>query len=575
MGTWRNVGGISSYVDASLLTSPNPVYHTNESSDDITPADSFTPELHQAAVNVSALPRKSEALAGPVGTKDSLEQHSTELIFDDLAILPKPVPTVVAPNAKLKGLDDGAGINLRVSNATRSAAQLMDSSVFGASDEELSEISDDDSVILAPVTSRATRGRQRQELTKSRKSVQAQKLSVNRRILDSDDDLPQNTLPSRGTQDGKTVRKSTKPIRAVDVDSEDDAGDKLMPPVVSASNHPLAPVTPVKQLGRRAAPVTLGISEASSGLNDASNLTLPARARGVKSGNSKTRSAGVDIDSSSALTVSAQITGAQSVADASSRSCGFPEKAKKTDEKISHTSNRFPVTKVVDTMDTKKRGREDDYASPRSTGLPKTSPRPPKRHRGAEGPDNTVGILPETTESQVLRPRVTAATRATKKYRGKKGRTSSPLPTSPTAVDYDELPVSSTTFKVKRNAVAEKSSSPIGARSRVEAMKGKKPKVEGNSSGSKNVTKGKPKRLVANHQVKPAYAPTPSVPVIDITEDSPTNNSRGGRIISLKVLPPVSGVCLSCSFTLAYLTICIAAEGRRYSTGGSIYDGDV
>lgn len=47
---------------------------------------------------------------------------------------------------------------------------------------------------------------------------------------------------------------------------------------------------------------------------------------------------------------------------------------------------------------------------------------------------------PENTESQVLRPRRTAATRATKHYRGKKNKSSSPVPSDPPSVDYDEVP---------------------------------------------------------------------------------------------------------------------------------------
>lgn len=48
-------------------------------------------------------------------------------------------------------------------------------------------------------------------------------------------------------------------------------------------------------------------------------------------------------------------------------------------------------------------------------------------------------IPSERTDSQVLRPRETAATRATKRYRGKKDRSSSPT-VAAQQIDYDELP---------------------------------------------------------------------------------------------------------------------------------------
>lgn len=66
-------------------------------------------------------------------------------------------------------------------------------------------------------------------------------------------------------------------------------------------------------------------------------------------------------------------------------------------------------------------------------------PRPPKKTRNTANDDDE-SIPSEITESQVLRPRRTAATRATRRYGGKKRQTSSPAPSCPSDTDYDEIP---------------------------------------------------------------------------------------------------------------------------------------
>ncbi|KAI0957280.1 hypothetical protein AcW1_005724 [Taiwanofungus camphoratus] len=67
-----------------------------------------------------------------------------------------------------------------------------------------------------------------------------------------------------------------------------------------------------------------------------------------------------------------------------------------------------------------------------------------KRPRRTTANHNPEPAIPsERTESQVLRPRATAATRATKKYRGKKEQPSSLADIVSKKIDYDELPTSS------------------------------------------------------------------------------------------------------------------------------------
>lgn len=64
---------------------------------------------------------------------------------------------------------------------------------------------------------------------------------------------------------------------------------------------------------------------------------------------------------------------------------------------------------------------------------------PPSKRAKAEPSVIKKNIPSERTESQVLKPRTTAAVRATKHYRAKKGKASSPLVDS-AFVNYDEIP---------------------------------------------------------------------------------------------------------------------------------------
>lgn len=89
----------------------------------------------------------------------------------------------------------------------------------------------------------------------------------------------------------------------------------------------------------------------------------------------------------------------------------------------------------------RKRARERDHDAEHEAQDTLSLSRPVKRVKSTNNAAEE-GIQPETTESQVLKPRTTAAVRSTKRYRTKKGRTSSPLESNPERTDYDQIPQS-------------------------------------------------------------------------------------------------------------------------------------
>ncbi|PCH34902.1 hypothetical protein WOLCODRAFT_155555 [Wolfiporia cocos MD-104 SS10] len=93
-------------------------------------------------------------------------------------------------------------------------------------------------------------------------------------------------------------------------------------------------------------------------------------------------------------------------------------------------------------------------------------------------------VPPERTESQVLRPRSTAATRATKRYRGKKEKTSSFISCSH-KIDYDALPESDPASSTRNT------SSPLTALSARRKKANNKPAPESKAPQS-STTKGRP-----------------------------------------------------------------------------------
>ncbi|KAH9887682.1 hypothetical protein C8Q73DRAFT_712867 [Cubamyces lactineus] len=144
----------------------------------------------------------------------------------------------------------------------------------------------------------------------------------------------------------------------------------------------------------------------------------------------------------------------------------------------------------------------------RATKRPRTVARAIRASGDKEDAALPTEIANERSESQVLRPRTTAATRATRRYHVRKGRTSSPhtegplatihapvIKTKASAVDYDALPSPPRTS----NAPPRPSSPPI-AKSTV------KPKAKANV-----VSAGKPKpQAIAG----PAHAAATQAPVV-------------------------------------------------------------
>ncbi|OCH95246.1 hypothetical protein OBBRIDRAFT_884076 [Obba rivulosa] len=468
-------------------------YHMNGSSDDIVETQSIPPGPQVAGVDVS--PPAQETVADISGGIDIPKSLRTPVLPHGTTVTPKSVKKNAGSDLKVK--------ETNVNVTQKSPVQLMSDSIFGASDEELSEISDADSITTLPVSARSARGNHRRDKIRSRKpSERSRNVVKNRRVLDSDDQLPDDPILLHDKRDGNTVGKSKKSRVTVCIESEDEAEVIKMLPVESISSRSLAavaPMTPVKQQSGRVAPrKTCDLTEDSSDLADAVERTanVPSSGAGVdlvQSHNTEIRTAAIDIHVISGAADSIQKPDFCANADeSSSKSSGQPRKAGKTNGTATAATDR-PRGRVVDAMKVEKKRREDDSRSVMPTGVLKSSPRTTKRSRGSEDAGERGGILPEVTESQVLRPRATATIRATKRYRGTKGRTSSPIPTSTTAVDYDELPNSITTLKTKANDAAQRSSSPIGARSRISAMKGKL-NTDVTTPASKN-TKVKPKQL--------------------------------------------------------------------------------
>lgn len=98
----------------------------------------------------------------------------------------------------------------------------------------------------------------------------------------------------------------------------------------------------------------------------------------------------------------------------------------------------------------RKRGLSDSDAPDLSSPTTRAS----KRARNMKPDSGNNPVPSELTGSQVLRPRRTAATRATKRYRGRKNKSSSPAPSGSPGVDFDEIPGDSASMQPSEQAMA-------------------------------------------------------------------------------------------------------------------------
>ncbi|KZT02012.1 uncharacterized protein LAESUDRAFT_815615 [Laetiporus sulphureus 93-53] len=397
----------------------------------------------------------------------------------------------------------------------RTESQIMRHEVFGASDEDLSDFSDSNSVTAALQTVRRSPRIKMQSSNKTIGSVRnpssASRTSHarsagGRRIIDSDDEI--SAIAPIGNIKSNKIRRKKMAISRTNDDPECDpsptlAKENLVTPIHGSAPSPSVFVTPSKpSLGRVLSQLVLPSSPSSSPGHQAASA--PARKPSeavVNCDGSAMRSTRTNADRtlempdhiSDVSVPAADVTPSVSrlittkmpkpvsvgamiqdepplspVMDqmARSKTAKKPSLADMSDP-ISECSSPVPVPeRKVERKSLKANLRKKDQALPDQTKAAshvKASKRkrdtaidahhhldvsnsdqielqPPrgKRPRKSDA-ELTPAVPPERTESQVLRPRATAATRAKKKYRGRKDRTSSPA-SALNQIDYDELP---------------------------------------------------------------------------------------------------------------------------------------
>ncbi|KAH9933688.1 hypothetical protein B0H21DRAFT_825760 [Amylocystis lapponica] len=406
----------------------------------------------------------------------------------------------------------------------RSHTKVARDAVFGASDEELSEISDADAFSAPSQGSKPMKKSGSALIARRSSTVQPLELvkvprrdATARRILDSDNE--DDTPPARTTRRANDTRTKRgivkkKAVTSASETSEDEADTfptttgkgAIVTPTSINKRSPAVPATPVKEHpGRPVSGVSSAKSSArthtrvdsvsKSGMNASSTAkaSIPAAADSLRSRKSASRvSAAVSRDTtpkgilstvpaisdnyentavswpelpvdsplrssplaSKGRDIKASDMGPEGQAHDNALSGSSPvpvvkierksikARMRKKDEPLSGTAKTTPRREAK----TIKRKRTDDDEPRESIEMPNMETRSTKKPRTTTDdlPNADRAIPSERTESQVLRPRATAATRATKRYRAKKDRTSSPIPGS-AGVDYDVLPGPPTT----------------------------------------------------------------------------------------------------------------------------------
>ncbi|OBZ66573.1 hypothetical protein A0H81_13373 [Grifola frondosa] len=386
---------------------------------------------------------------------------------------------------------------VRTASLVRSGTQVVRDAAFGTSDEELSEISDWES---DAGTTRASKPMTSGKVS-SGKTDTSMLVPHSRRVLDSDDDAPGLTRynqsrtrnakkkavlerDSSGDQNGDglrldldTLATKPQPISMTPITPPSQTGaDSTMvhnsavmkpPPKLNEKtkalrfnmqDEGLKVISPVNDSpsGTTAA----GSSPSALVSKNTTNLTcvdVPMLSKSSKNtsamptfGSILSRSAHIQVNSEAPVKKAHLDPIRDRLPDPASaplHSSPTPSTrgTRKSIKDSLRKKNQSAAEDVTEQnhMKASKRRKDEENDNDPSFAFPDDfeGVRPSKRRRASSDvkaeADHAVPL--EQTESQVLRPRTTAATRAKKKYRGKKGRTSSPI-VAGHAVDYDSLP---------------------------------------------------------------------------------------------------------------------------------------
>ncbi|KAF7796768.1 hypothetical protein EIP86_007951 [Pleurotus ostreatoroseus] len=372
-----------------------------------------------------------------------------------------PAPGVVSAGFNRSDNALGNKEQTRPETATplhRTQSQLLRAAVFGASDDELSEVED----LPEPPT------KPRKKKSGDLASFKASLVTNANDLFQSDSDVMLSS-PTRGPK-CRAIATSRKSI----VISDDDEIEDVLPPskINDSSISRRRSVLHMNPLKSSKASVAAQSKTASSALPNpapaskkastrvlATSLSSPKKVASVETVQYELENA--PCQSSLQLdpirTPGVLTTRGPSfktpVADVSN----YPHEAIDTPRK---PQEHEPILQSSSPIPVAKRGRHTLKSSLRKkSGVlpqPEKPPAPAKRKRESENylqdedivesqakraksVDDT-GIQPEITQSQVLRPRNTAAARASKRYHAKrKDKTSSP-PAHTDRIDYDKIP---------------------------------------------------------------------------------------------------------------------------------------
>ncbi|OSX62709.1 hypothetical protein POSPLADRAFT_1100753, partial [Postia placenta MAD-698-R-SB12] len=468
-------------IDASIGTTTDPLGPASG----VDVEDSNVSRLSASSAQVSILAQKASGSTGAAATDDA------GLVSVITTVAPAS-KSLVAPQAKT-----------RATSIKRTGSQLVRERVFGASDEELSEVSDAGTVLFP--------GRSESPLQRKNASLGRRTTATKKKAASAVEDVSENEIDVLVlTQPGfitppaanpKTPHKSlAKELSRATVDqlgnnpdaptavdllamnSLDEHSKNLplpaqRPPASKTTGrHRIDKPTLVtdsdldpRRSSKKAAPVDapdpglhrkkqsdssrsskkdlshLGPDITSSVLAISKSSTLAPAAnssasKNVRVSNHDVKPHGVlntvpeDLDESDHI-----VNGSSPVPifgpDRRSVKAGLRKKGQPLATDIK-TSSRVTATK-------RKRGAPANGSLNPDSDPDSFDMKPPVSKRARRADRSSVlprsAIPSERTESQVLRPRETAATRATKRYRGKKDRSSSPT-VAAQQVDYDELP---------------------------------------------------------------------------------------------------------------------------------------
>ncbi|KAI0640582.1 hypothetical protein C8Q79DRAFT_445049 [Trametes meyenii] len=378
---------------------------------------------------------------------------------------------------------------------SRTNSHLMRAAAFGLSDEELSEISDYDSPLPRPkalnrprTSASLVRGRisfqtvaPKSTTGTSSSATRVTRGGVGRVILDSDDDSPPAAPPSLTARRTKKMnlacsftvdetRRTSAPLPLLSATIAVPASETPLPlpgdetlvsssaakKVLRFSDIPApdfnAPISSPAVVPKSALKSALAKKAVSSHLDNAISVRLESALDLVPSATisvvASKKMKELALEASNILGNLAPLSSSPTPAAKKSIKSNLRKKEAAASTAIKgpqYTSKKRKASpendvEVLELLATEHDIAETTTKRARTTGAPATT-----FTLCAEDTKPKLGIIDENSKSQALRPRITAAARATKKYRAKKGRTSPTasiegLNKEQTRVDYDALP---------------------------------------------------------------------------------------------------------------------------------------